>query len=132
MALLRADRSLFDSEETLNYLVRFTGGSPRDLLRLLLLAYAKAKAGQFDRAAIEAAVCDLATDYRRVLEDDDYRILYEIDTGIRSDANSERIRYLLRHTALLEYNNYWRRSHPAVRLLEGYKRLETRMGAGVV
>ena len=69
---------------------------------------------------------ELATDYRRILDEEDYQLLHAIDQGIEPDPNSERVRFLLFNTALLEYNSYWRRSHPAIRTLEGYRRLDVR------
>jgi hypothetical protein len=126
LLLKRADASLFDSRETMDYLIQYSGGHPRDLLKLLFYAYQKARGEQFDRPAAEAAVRALATDYRHILDDPDYRLLFDIDRGRNPNSNSERVHFLLFNQALLEYNSYWRRSHPVVRTLEGYQRLAAR------
>ena len=117
----RADSSLFDREETLDLMVKHSGGHPRDLLRLLDYAFEFATSNVFDRRSAEKAVKALATDYRRILDAEDYRILREIDRSpAREGRGSERARYLLFNLVLLEYNEYWWQSHPVVRTLSGY------------
>lgn len=116
----RADASLFDSHETVDYLIEKCGGHPRDLLHLLIYAFKKAEGEILDRAAAEAAVKELATDYRRTLSKEDYQVLCNIDSDPDDIDITDRVRKLLYHLALLEYNSFWWRSHPAVRLLPGY------------
>ena len=122
MVRRRIDESLFDSEETLDYLIQYSGGCPRELLRLLQYTFQKTETDQFDQAAATLAVQALGTDYRRFLEEDDYKILASQDRNPAGDANDEKVRRLLYNLALLEYNRYWRRTHPAVRDLDGYQR----------
>lgn len=117
----RADRSLFDNEETVTYLIAHSGGHPRDILHLLIYAFKKAEGEQIDRTAAEAAVKELATDYRRTLSKADFQLLCEIDNAPDETHSTEQVRTLLYHLALLEYNSYWWRSHPAVRTLSGYR-----------
>ncbi len=116
----RADKTLFDSEETVDHLIAHSGGHPRDLLHLLIYAFKKAEGDLIDRLSAEAAVKELATDYRRTLSKEDFQLLCEIDAAPDETHNSEQARKLLYHLALLEYNSYWWRSHPAVRTLPGY------------
>ena len=117
----RADSSLFDSEETLDLMVEHSGGHPRDLLRLLDYTFEFASGDKFDSRAAKKAVKALATDYRRILDADDYRILREIDgSPAREGRGSDRTRHLLFNLVLLEYNDYWWQSHPVVRTLPGY------------
>jgi hypothetical protein len=117
----RADKSLFDCEETVNFLISNSGGHPRDLLHLLIYAFKKAEGELLDRASAEAAVKELATDYRRTLSKEDFQLLCDIDSYPDETHNTEEVRNLLYHLALLEYNAYWWRSHPAVRTLTGYR-----------
>lgn len=121
----RADPALFDKPDTLDYLIQYSGGSLRELIRLLSYAFQESKTDLFDRAAAEAAVKELATDYLRFLSGEDYKILYEIDHNPDTDhqQSSERTRFLLLNLALLEYNGFWWRSHPAVQTLASYQRL---------
>ena len=121
----RADPALFDTPETVDYLIKYSGGHPRDLLRLLDYAFEYSENEQFDRAAAEKAVRALATDYRRILEAEDYHLLCQIDNAPPGEATgSERAKRLLFNLALLEYNDFWWQSHPVVRTLPGYEAAE--------
>ena len=117
----RAARSLFDSEDTVDYLIAHSGGHPRDLLHLLMNAFTKATGDQIDRDSAEAAVRELASDYRRILNPEDFSLLRKIDGDPDLTPNTEQARKLLYNLALLEYNTYWWRSHPVVRTLSGYR-----------
>ncbi len=117
----RADPSLFDSHDTVTLLIAHSGGHPRDLLRLLIYAFKKAEGERIDRVAAKAAVKELATDYKRTLSEEDFQLLCKIDNAPDETHNSKQARTLLYHLALLEYNSFWWRSHPVVRILPGYK-----------
>ena len=123
MALARIDARLFtDAGAILDYLIRVSGGHPRDLIRLLSYALAESFGRPIDQAAAEEAVRRLATDYRRIIQQDDYALLATIDWAPPEytpiDKNTRRLLYDL---ALLEYNSFWWASHPAVRTLDGYR-----------
>lgn len=122
MIYRRIHPDLFDSEETVDYLIEHSGGNPRHVLRLLSYAFQYAKDDVFDRAAAGKAVAALATEMRRFLEAEDYELLYRIDST-DDEINSGRVQRLLYHLALLEYNSYWRLSHPVIRILDAYRRL---------
>ncbi len=77
----RSDKALFDNEETVKYLVNHSGGHPRDLLHLLIYAFKWAEGDLIDRHSAEAAVKQLATDYRRTLSKEDFQLLCEIDNA---------------------------------------------------
>ncbi|MCP5197003.1 MAG: AAA family ATPase [Gammaproteobacteria bacterium] len=123
MLYRRAAPHLFDSEATAKYLIEHSGGHPRDLLRLLSLAFGFAEGDQFDRVSAEKAVKQLAMDYRRILKTEDYRLLYGIDqlSPGQPIPNSEQAQLLLYNLALLEYNDYWWKSHPVIRTLPEYQ-----------
>jgi len=75
-----------------------------------------------DGQVVQKAIDKLAGDYRYFLKPADYTLLKAIDTNPAHDANDERAQELLHRLALLQYNDgKWRRSHPVVRTLEGYK-----------
>lgn len=123
MLLRRAHLSLFAGDAEINRLVEYSGGHPRELLRLLKLCCEFAEDDAIDRVTVDAAIKQLASEYRRFLEPDDYKLLAEIDFQPEHGGNDERARKLLYNLALLEYNDgSWRRSHPVVRELEGYRR----------
>jgi hypothetical protein len=120
LLLLRADRRLFASDAEVDRLVEFSGGHPRELLRLLKLCCEVAD-DQIDADVVETAIKILAADYRCFLEPADYVLLKRIDRDPGDGGNDEKTQKLLYGLALLQYNDgSWRRSHPVVRTLEGY------------
>lgn len=95
------------------------------LLRLLKLCCEFAEDDRIDAATVDQAIAQLASEYRRFLEPEDYRLLAAIDADPVQSGYDERARKLLYNLALLEYNDgSWRRSHPVVRTLEGYRRAQ--------
>ncbi len=127
LLLRRADKALFRDDSVIDRLVQHSGGHPRELLRLLQLCceYADESIGLPELAKAEQ---QLAADFRRVLTKADYELLVQIDHESSHQGTSEQIQDLLYKLALMEYNDgSWRRSHPAVRLLEGYQQAEQRL-----
>ena len=125
MLELRADSKLFDAGVA-DRLVRISGGHPRELLRLLMYARRYAESERFDAASADRDISALASDYRRFLKREDYRVLASIDAGIEVDM--EDANRLLHELALLEYNNFYQRSHPVVRTTDEYKRAAADLG----
>lgn len=120
LLLRRADRSLFASDDDIARLVEHSGGHPRELLRLLRLCCELAE-GRIDRPVVDGAIAKLAADYRYFLKPADYAALAAIDETPDQGGNDETAQQLLHRLALMQYNDgAWRRSHPAVRTLEGY------------
>lgn len=120
LLLLRADPRLFASEAEVDRLVAFSGGHPRELLRLLKLCCEVADE-TINAAVVQTAIEKLAAEYRYFLKPDDYTLLKAIDSDPVHGGNDERAQDLLHRLALLQYNDgTWRRSHPVVRTLEGY------------
>lgn len=119
----RMPLALFDSLNTVHYLVRHSGGHPRDLLRLVHECFALVDDGRISRTVAERAVRNLAADYQRSVHQSDWSDLVAIDLsqGTDTDATENR-RRLLYSLVLLEYNNFWWSSHPLVRTLGGYQR----------
>ncbi len=121
--LRRAAPALFASDVEIKRIVDHSGGHPREMLRLLKLCCEFAESKQIDADTVDLAIRQLASEYRRFLEPEDYALLAKIDKDPIHGGNDERTRKLLYNLALLEYNDgSWRRSHPVVRTLEGYIR----------
>ena len=119
----RAAPDLFD-EGVVDILVEYSGGHPRDLLRLLRYAFLNAEHGRFDEASARRAVRELATEFRRFLGPKDYRLLAEIDSASPERTmpdNPDHRRRLLYNLALLEYNKFFWRSHPVIRTTDEYE-----------
>jgi hypothetical protein len=120
LLLLRADGCLFASDAEVDRLVEFSGGHPRELLRLLKLCCELAE-DRIDASVVQTAIEKLAADYRYFLKPADYVLLKTIDSNPADGGNDEQAQQLLHRLALLQYNDgTWRRSHPVVRTLEGY------------
>ena len=118
MLLRRAHEDLF-KPGVVDYLVQHCGGHPRDLLRLLQSAFSHAERERFDMDGARRAVGDLGSDFRRILRTDDYRHLARVDIG-EEPGNADRSQWLLYNLALLEYNDFYWRSHPAIRETSAY------------
>ncbi len=119
----RASPSLFDSTDTADYLIEHSGGHPRDLLRLLQQAFSYAAGDVFTMEAAVQAVKSLSSDFARLLTQEDVRLIARIDRGAEPfGEDSERARSLLYNLALLEYNDFFWRSHPVVRIMPEYLR----------
>ena len=125
----RAAPGLFE-EGVADYLIDYSGGHPRDLLRLLQQAFQHAERDRFDIAAARRAVRETASTFRRILEPDDYPLLAEIDSidsSVEQPQSTKRARHLLYNLALLEYNDYYWRSHPVVRTIDAYNTARRRI-----
>lgn len=119
----RIPLEFFDNVETVKYLVRKSGGHPRDLLRLVRACFAKVDSAPITLAAALRTVRDIAAEYQRSVLADDWAELVRVDASRGEDTNRTDARLrMLYDLVLLEYNNYWWRSHPLVREIQGYTR----------
>ena len=119
--LRRASPNLFDTGVA-EFLIEGSGGHPRDLLRLLQNAFRHAENDRFDEASARAAVREAATEFRRILDSEDYELLAQIDSNPTTPPYSDRARDLLYNLALLEYNDFYCRSHPVTRTTDAYRK----------
>lgn len=127
----RIDSATFADPALKNTLIEASGGHPRELLRLLRLACELTRDELIRADVVEKAIVKLAAEYRYWLQPEDYTLLADVDaSGGVHVGNDERTRNLLWRLALLHYNDgSWRRSHPVVRLLEGYQRARANLGS---
>ena len=123
----RADPDLFDPG-VVDYLIDQSGGHPRDLLRLLQTAFRHAEDDRFDDASAQAAVREAATEFRRILDSEDYALLARTDSFPDTPPHSDRARGLLYNLALLEYNDFYWRSHPVIRTTDAYRAAQQAVG----
>lgn len=115
--------SYFDSVETVKYLARMSGGHPRDLLRLVRGCFSRLDAAPVTLAVAQRAVRDLAADAERNVLQENWTEIVKIDASKGTDKGRTEARMkMLYELVLLEYNNYWWRSHPLVREIAGYAR----------
>lgn len=120
----RVPEYLFDNQTTLDYLICYSGGHPRDLLRLLNVAINNREGELIDQLAAERAVKELANDYRRLINSEDYTRLVAVDAAPDSpdDFTDDISNKMLYNLILLEYNDYFWKSHPVITTLPGYKK----------
>ena len=121
MLFKRAAPSLFD-DEVADLLIRYSGGHPRDLLRLLRSTFKYAASDRFDIVAARRGVEELATDFLHILDAGDYPLLRRIDGAKDPLPLTPQTRALHYNLALLEHNNLYWRSHPAIRKIDHYAR----------
>jgi energy-coupling factor transporter ATP-binding protein EcfA2 len=121
LLLKRMPLSCFDDRETVRFLVRHSGGHVRDLIRLVRAAFSRITGNTLSLEIAKLAVRDVASEYQRLIRKSDWADLVHIDRSLGSekDRTDDRLR-LLYDLVLLEYNNYWWRSHPLVRTLAEY------------
>lgn len=115
---------LFSSADVLNTLICYSGGHPRDLFRLLNIAINHAENDQIDAPAAAKAIKEVANDYRRTITKDEYQLLVDIDLhpDTPEPYTNETSRDMLYDLVLLEYNNYFWKSHPTIETLPGYQK----------
>jgi hypothetical protein len=121
MVFKRLAPQSFAEPHLVDRLIEFSGGCPRELLRLLKYAFLEVNGSQFDAHAVEKAIVQLSVDYKRLLDNEDYEILAKLDCSEKKDSSSERMRFFLSNMIVLEYNNFWRETHPAIRRLPAYQ-----------
>jgi hypothetical protein len=128
LCLARVPDYLFaePKQETLDYLIHYSGGHPRDMLRLLNLAINASEEELIDMAAAKKAVKQVANEYRRFINSSDYARLVEIDRNpdMPDNFTDEESSKMLYNLILLEYNDYFWKSHPVINDLPGYQRAE--------
>jgi len=125
----RMSMELFEDGGTVDYLIEHSGGHIRDLIRLLRYALREAQSRQVTREMARQAVTQLASEYSRLIEQDDYELLARIDSQPPDYAPvSAKTRRLLYDLILLEYNTYWWQTHPVVKSLPAYRRASEEPG----
>lgn len=123
----RISSELFDSTETVREAIKFGGGSPRELLRLLEYAniYADDDKGLIDKPAMDKAVHKLANETAQYLTKEELNKLKELKENNeqgRQTAFDTIIQGLLEKLIVMEYNNgTYKRVNPLVEVSEIYQ-----------
>lgn len=122
LVLKRCHHTLIADVQVLDRMIEFSGGHLRDLLRLLHAACINTKNSIVDTSAVDAAIADLASEFRDKLTYAHYATLVRIDRRSTNEGTNDMLADLVDKGALLEYNaGSWRQSHPIVRTLAGYR-----------
>lgn len=110
----------FDTEDTLDYVCRMSGGHVRNLLILIRTTCTIAGALPLTRHYVEQAVRGLSNDFERALNRPEFfEVLRQIDQS-HALPGSDSDQLLLYNLSVLEYLNgaAWYAVNPAVRVLE--------------
>ncbi len=117
----RIHKDLFDSEKTVNHIIKMSGGHIRELIHILQEAFNYSEKELFDRKSVDKGIKQLKADYMRILDSNGYKRLIKLET--ENDKESDDImKTLLFNSVVLEYNDYWREINPIVRATEEFKR----------
>lgn len=123
----RIEAHLFDSEETVRHIIRFSGGSPRELLRIIQRAnaFADEEKGKIDIQAVEEAILSLAAETSLYLTEEDLALLkvlrINLIHGMQTPFN-EGMQHLLENLIVFEYNDgTYKRVNPIVEKSEIYQ-----------
>jgi hypothetical protein len=123
----RIDESLFENQALVDRFIHFSGGSPRELLRLLDLTYSYTSdgIGKFDDVSLDKTVKYLAAQTGNYLTKEQLAKLQQLktnnDEGEETDFD-EVLEDLLEQVIVLEYNDgSHKRVHPIVAESKIYK-----------
>ena len=106
----RVDKSLFDSVETIHLAIEYSGGSPRQLLRIIEHATWELDddARQITKEAIEQAIDQMGASTARYLQPAEFELLKTIKADFEAGQSigfSSDIQKLLEEGVLFEYND---------------------------
>lgn len=120
----RVPSYLFDTNATVDHIIKYSGGHARDLLRLLNLSITFSEEDVITLDAADSAIKQIANDYRRTIEADEYEHLVKIDLNPETPEafTNEDSTKMLYNLVLLEYNDYFWKSHPVIQTLPGYQK----------
>jgi hypothetical protein len=116
----RVAHTLFDSTETIHLAIQYSGGSPRQLLRIIQVAAWEVRNDeqQITRAAMQRAIAQEATATTLYLEPADYAKLRELRTDLENGKEigfDSVIQQLLEKEIIFEYNDgTYKRVNPLV------------------
>lgn len=130
----RIDESLFDSRDTVKTAIMYSGGSPRELLRIIqhALIVTANTATTIDHIAIQKAVQRLATEYANNLDIETLETLKQLkennQRGIPTPFSAS-LQQCLEKIIVLEYNDgSYKRVHPIIEASDMYQQYVVQSG----
>jgi hypothetical protein len=126
---------LLGSSELAVNLIATSGGSVRQLIRLLREAVLSAQSSKRDiieASAVEDAARAMTLDFERMLAPEDYDLLAEVSATKRIRKNEQYMR-LLSNTAVLEYNgkDFWQDVNPLIGPIDAFQKAKRKIGRPV-
>ena len=123
----RVDKSLFENEVIVNNAIHYSGGSPRELLKIIENAafYANEEIGKIDNSALEKALERLANEKAQFLTKPMMDKLKEIKLNNQESKETlydDVTQQLLEGIYIMEYNSgTYQRVNPILELSKSYK-----------
>ena len=124
----RIDPSLFESKEVIREAISVSGGSPRQLLRIIKEASWRVDEGELiTMQNMNDCIRSEANSAAKYLTDDEYKILYDLHIGNRDSDNfrpnyEEGFQELFEKEAIMEYNDgYHKRVNPLIVRSENFQ-----------
>ncbi|RME12786.1 MAG: hypothetical protein D6816_00560 [Bacteroidetes bacterium] len=126
----RIDRSLFDdneNDELVKRMIRYSGGNPRELLRIISYAnfFADEEKGKIDETAVDKGLRKLARETAEYLTKEELKKLRELKENNqegKSTPYDDIIDDLLEKVIIYEYNDgTYKRANPVLELSEIYQ-----------
>jgi hypothetical protein len=126
----RIDKSLFESEAVIDKAIRYSGGSPLQLLRILETANWNLADGQeqIDMAAIDASIARLANQIGRNVEEKEIALLRQLEKDLdqgKAIGFKKELQPLLEKNYVFEYNDgSYKAINPLVKASAYYQQYE--------
>jgi hypothetical protein len=123
----RVDRGLFDSPETIALAIKYSGGSPRQLLRIIEQASWElaSDAPKITQEAVQAAIDQMGNGAARYLEPAEFELLKAMKTDLEAGnpiGFDSSIQSLLEKEIIFEYNDgTYKRVNPIVERSKLYR-----------
>jgi len=126
---------LFDRPDLADTLIDLSGGSVRQLIRLLRESVLSAQSDgreKLDLSSVHGAARALRLDFERILEPDDYALLAQTAKSNRISKDHRYMR-LLANMAVLEYNgtDLWHDINPLIEPIDAFKEAKKKAGRSV-
>lgn len=114
----RINRDLFTSDQVVEMIIQYSGGAPRELLRIIDQAYMKADEDIIDKKAVLDAVKHLSHEVANYLTQEHFDTLRDIRNSLISGKEiiySNPLQELLEKRAIYEYNSgNYKRVNPMI------------------
>lgn len=126
----RIDQKLFETEDVVNEAIYYSGGSPRELLKIIKMSnvFADRSQGFISMAALKQALKRLANQTAQFIEPEQWAKIREV---IRNNEKQlvtpfdEVVQGLLERIILMEYNDgTFKRVNPVLELSDAYRQLD--------
>ena len=118
----RVDKKLFEDEETVENIIRYGAGSPRETLKIIEASYIITNDDIINTKSVKNAVQKLSDEIVKYLTEDEISLLKKLSDNPNT-AYDKIIGILLEKKAVLEYDDGKRKVSPMILENQNYKKL---------